>query len=221
MIYIFDDFELDTRLYELRHAGEAVALEPLAFKALVYLVQQRDHAVSKDELIEHLWPGQFMKDWVLVQSVVKARKAIGDNGQEQRCIKTVTGYGYRFIAPVEEYDVVGHEAQPRAPTPMQPEVHKMVLSRDLAPQQGEEALALQELPMAGRVQELAMLRGLFGQVEDDQGEIVVLVIRLGAAQTVPAKRDTQCVKAALHALRSYTTETMPGFGVAPLEHLYK
>jgi len=208
MIYTFDSYELDTGLYELRHAGEVVPLEPLAFKALTYLIQHRDHAVSKDELIEHLWPGQFMKDWVLVQSVVKARRAIGDNGHEQRGIKTVTGYGYRFIAPVEEREAVGHEAQARAPTPMRPEAHSLMVSRAMAPQQ-EEELWLHELPLAGRVQELAILQRLLGQIEGSQEQVVLLVIRLQVSQTARAKRDTQFVNAALDVLQSYATEPVP------------
>jgi DNA-binding winged helix-turn-helix (wHTH) protein len=111
MIYVFDNYELDTRLHELRCAGEAVSLEPLAFKVLTYLVQHHNDAVSKNELIEHLWSGQFLSDAVLVQSVVKARRAIGDDGQSQRCIKTIIGHGYRFIAPVEEYDALGYVGQ--------------------------------------------------------------------------------------------------------------
>src|SRR5262245_13539548 len=106
MIYTFDHYELDTRLHELRCAGEAVSLEPRAFQALAYVVQHRDYAISKEELLAHLWPGQYMREWVLIQSVVKARRAIGDNGHAQRYIKTIIGYGYRFIAPVTEHDAM-------------------------------------------------------------------------------------------------------------------
>src|ERR1700741_3161279 len=98
MIYAFDDYELDTRLHDLRHAGKPFPLEPQVFKVLVYLVQHRDHAVSKDELFAHLWPDEFVQDWALVRCVVKARQAVGDTGRTQQYIKTVTGYGYRFIA---------------------------------------------------------------------------------------------------------------------------
>jgi len=192
MIYAFDNYELDTRLHELRCASETVALEPLAFKVLTYLVQHRNHAVSKDELIEHLWSGQFMSDAVLVQSVVKARRAIGDNGQAQRCIKTVMGHGYRFIAPVEEYDAVGYAGQARAPIPLWPETYRMM-------RQDENELLLEELPLADQGQALAILHELLGRGEGGQEAVVLLAIRLGVSHAVRAKRG-QCVDAALHAL---------------------
>ena len=205
MIYAFDTYELDTRLHELRHAGEVAPLEPLAFKVLTYLVQHRDHAVSKDELIEHLWPGQFMKDWVLVQSVVKARRAIGDNGHEQRRIKTITGYGYRCIAPVEEREAGGDEAQTRAPILIQPDVHHRGLARTMALWQEEEAW-LQELPLAGRVRDLTMLQRVLGQIDSAQEQVLILVLRLGVAPTTRAKRETQFVNALSHALQGCFTE---------------
>jgi DNA-binding winged helix-turn-helix (wHTH) protein len=208
MVYAFDTYELDTRRYELRCAGEAVPLEPLAFKVLTYLVQHRDHAVSKDELIEHLWPDQFMKDWVLVQSVVKARRAIGDNGHEQRYIKTVTGYGYRFMASVEEYDAVCHEAPERSHTPLRSEAYSTTLLRTPAPRQEEGELLLQELPLVGRMQELAMLHRLLGQAAESQGEAVLLVIRLRVPHAALAQRGIQWVNAVSDALQSYAAEPM-------------
>lgn len=209
MIYTFDHYELDTRLYELRCAGKAVSLEPRAFQALAYVIQHRDYAISKEELIEHLWPGQYMREWVLVQSVVKARRAIGDDGQAQRYIKTIMGYGYRFIAPVTERGAVAHPAPARVPVPQQPKAHCRAGSRIMAPQQESNELWWQELPLAGREQALALLHGLLGQVEESQGQIVLHVIRLGVAQTEYAKRQKQGVDTASDGLRSHTPAPVP------------
>jgi DNA-binding winged helix-turn-helix (wHTH) protein len=214
MLYSFANCELDTDLYELRRAGEAVPLEPLAFNVLTYLVQHRDRTVSKDELIEHLWSGQFLGDSCLVQSVVKARRAMGDNGHEQRCIKTVTGHGYRFTAPVEEHDVVGRETQARAPTPIQFEAPSMMTLRAMAPWQGEAGLGLQELLVAGRVQGLALVHGLPEQAEDDQGQVVLLVLHLCLAHTAQAQQDAQCINEVSNVLQRCLTKPVPQPGSA-------
>lgn len=214
MLYSFANCELDTGLYELRCAGEAVALEPLAFNVLTYLVQHRDHTVSKDELIERLWSGQYMGDSSLVQSVVKARRAIGDNGHEQRCIKTVTGRGYRFIAPVEEREAVGQATQARGLTPIQPEAPGVMTFHATAPWQDEAGLRVQELLAVGEVQGRAMVHELPGQGDDDQGQVVLLVIHLYLAHTAQAKQDAQCINAASNGLQPCSTRPVPQPGSA-------
>ena len=100
MIYAFGDFELDEERYELRRAGAPIKLEPKGFRVLAYLIQRRDHVVTRDELHEQFWPGEFVTDSALAHCIVKARSAVGDDGIAQRLIKTVHGHGYRFIAAV-------------------------------------------------------------------------------------------------------------------------
>ena len=100
MIYAFGEFELDEERYELRRAGAPIKLEPKAFRVLAYLIQHRDRVVTRDELREHFWPGEFVTDSALAHCVVKARQAADDGGLAQRVIKTVHGHGYRFMAAV-------------------------------------------------------------------------------------------------------------------------
>jgi DNA-binding winged helix-turn-helix (wHTH) protein len=57
MRYRFGDWLLDTLCYELQRGGEAVSLRPKAFQVLAYLLGHRDRVVSKQELLEALWPG--------------------------------------------------------------------------------------------------------------------------------------------------------------------
>jgi DNA-binding winged helix-turn-helix (wHTH) protein/tetratricopeptide (TPR) repeat protein len=102
MVYVFCDCELDSRLYGLRRAGEQLKLEPKVFEVLVYLIGHRDRFVSRNELLEKLWPGQVVVDAVLTQCIAKARKAVGDDGGKQQVIKTQHGRGYRFVAEVTE-----------------------------------------------------------------------------------------------------------------------
>ena len=116
MRYVFGDYELDTQRYELRHAGTPHALEPQAFNVLVYLVQHRDRVVPKEELLEQLWPQQYVSEAILSQRLMLVRKAVGDSGSQQRVIKTVHRRGYLFVATVEERP----EAPPSQSTPMAP-----------------------------------------------------------------------------------------------------
>src|SRR5215475_3078218 len=103
VLYAFDGYQLDTQRYELRHGGALCALERQGFNVLVYLVQHRDRVVTKDELMEQLWPNQSVSESALTQRLRAARRALGDSGREQRLIQTVHGRGYRFIATVEEH----------------------------------------------------------------------------------------------------------------------
>ena len=100
MIYAFGACTLDTDRYELRRAGTVCPLEPHAVDILTYFLQHRDRVVTKRELLEQLWPGRFVGEGILAQRMMTIRKAIGDSGHAQQCIKTVHGRGYRFAAEV-------------------------------------------------------------------------------------------------------------------------
>lgn len=100
MIYAFDAYTLDTDRYELRQAGRVCSLEPQALDILAYLLEHRDRVVTKQELLEHLWPDRFVGEGILAQRLMTIRKAIGDNGRSQYYIKTLHGRGYRFVASV-------------------------------------------------------------------------------------------------------------------------
>ena len=79
--YVFGDFTLDPARYELRRAGELVAVEPRAFDLLAYLVQHAGQIVPKEELFTQLWAEQFVTDSALTYCVTEVRKAIGDSGR--------------------------------------------------------------------------------------------------------------------------------------------
>ncbi|MEO7644143.1 MAG: winged helix-turn-helix domain-containing protein [Burkholderiaceae bacterium] len=70
------------------------------FNLLAYLVQHRDRIVPRQELLDSLWRGKVVSESALSSCVKAARHAIGDNGEDQRCIATIQGRGYRFIASV-------------------------------------------------------------------------------------------------------------------------
>lgn len=97
MIYAFDRFELDLATLELRVDGETVDLEPQVFALLVFLVENGERSVSKDEIIEKVWDGRVVTDASVASGVKSARNALGDDGKSQRLIKTIHGHGYRFV----------------------------------------------------------------------------------------------------------------------------
>jgi len=102
MLNVFGDFELDPQRYELHRAGTLIKLEPLVFHVLAYLIQYRDRVVPKQELLEQLWPQQFVSDWALTRCITEIRRAIGCSGRQPQFVKTLYGTGYRFIAAVTE-----------------------------------------------------------------------------------------------------------------------
>ncbi len=116
MIYAFSDCELDTQLYILRCAGQPVRVRPKVFEVLCYLIEHRDHVLSKDELCEAVWPKQFISDSTLVSTMRAVRRTIGDSGSGQELIQTVFSYGYQFVAPVTEMDGSTTEEREKAAT---------------------------------------------------------------------------------------------------------
>ncbi len=105
MVLLLDGhLELDEQLFELRRDGSPVALEPQAFDVLLHLVRHRDRVVSKEELMDSVWGGRFVSETAVTSRIKQARRALGDDGQAQRVIRTLHGRGYRFVADVTEQD---------------------------------------------------------------------------------------------------------------------
>ena len=102
MIYAFGNYKLDALNYELYDHDQLTKLSPRAFEVLIYLIENRDHVVSRDELTTNLWPGQIVSDVAINNCIKRARKAIGDSGDGQHKIRTVHGRGYRFVAKALE-----------------------------------------------------------------------------------------------------------------------
>src|SRR5271154_3106075 len=102
LLYIFDNYALDPDRRELRSGGTAIAMEPQVFDLLVHLIRHRQHVVSRDELIEQIWGGRIVSESALSTRINAVRSAIGDNGAEQRLIKTLPRKGVRFVGEVRE-----------------------------------------------------------------------------------------------------------------------
>ncbi len=100
MLYHFDRFSLDSDRRELRRDGTPISVEPKVFDLMVYLIDCRDRVVSKDDLINTVWHGRIVSESALATCINAARAALGDNGEEQRLIKTFPRKGLRFVATV-------------------------------------------------------------------------------------------------------------------------
>ncbi len=99
--YRFDGFELRLRSRELLRDGTQVELQPKVFDLIVCLVERRDRAVDKNELLDLVWPRQVVTEAALSRSVMKARRALDDDAEQPRLIRTVHARGYQFMAEVE------------------------------------------------------------------------------------------------------------------------
>ena len=105
MRYRFGDYCLDTQCYELHRGHVPIPLPPKVYQVLAYLLTHADRVVLRQELLEHVWPGQFVGDAALNSYIMVIRKALGDDWSGQRLLRTVRGRGYRFVAPVEVQDL--------------------------------------------------------------------------------------------------------------------
>jgi DNA-binding winged helix-turn-helix (wHTH) protein len=120
VIYVFEDYSLDTDRRELRRGRQLIAAEPQIFDLLQYLISNRERVVSKDDLLAAVWDGRIVSESTLSSSLSAVRHAVGDNGEEQRLIKTVPRKGIRFVGAVREEErsgSLGSDASLRASTP--------------------------------------------------------------------------------------------------------
>jgi adenylate cyclase len=102
LLFLFDNYALDTDRRELRHGAVAVPVEPQVFDLLAYLIKNRDRVASKDDLVAAIWGGRIVSESALTSRINAARCAIGDTGAQQRLIKTFTRKGLRFVGAVRE-----------------------------------------------------------------------------------------------------------------------
>ncbi|HEY8165548.1 MAG TPA: winged helix-turn-helix domain-containing protein [Gemmatimonadaceae bacterium] len=104
-LYEFVSFLLDPAERRLLRKGEPVALTPKCFDLLVVLVENSGHLLEKSDLIERVWPDQFVEEGSLSFNVSELRKALGEGENGAQYIETVRKKGFRFVAPVHEIPV--------------------------------------------------------------------------------------------------------------------
>ncbi|MET0230235.1 MAG: winged helix-turn-helix domain-containing protein [Rhodanobacteraceae bacterium] len=114
-LFRFGPYRLDAATRELAEADRVIPLPPRVFDGLVFLIERRERAVGREELIDALWGARGATDVQLAQLVLQCRRAVGDDGQAQNAIRTVAGFGYRWVAPIE---IAARDAQTERVAPV-------------------------------------------------------------------------------------------------------
>src|SRR6201982_689527 len=99
-LYRFGQFVLDPGRRTLSRADSPVSLTPKAFDVLLFLVQNPNRLVAKEELLQAVWADTFVEEGNLTQYVSHLRKALGDNAENARLIVTIARSGYHVTADV-------------------------------------------------------------------------------------------------------------------------
>jgi len=116
LLLSFDDFELDTEHFELRHAGQPRKVEPKVFDLISHFVQHPEQVFSREELIDAVWQGRLVADTTVSTCIKGARRALHDSGDAQIYIKTLRGRGFIFTAEVTRLAAVEQVLAAASPT---------------------------------------------------------------------------------------------------------
>lgn len=114
MMYSFSGNRLDTGRHVLVRDGELVAVEPQVFDILCLLVRNAGQLVTKDQLIDEIWDGRIVSEASISSGINAARTAVGDNGRDQRIIRTVPRRGFEMVADVVSEETGTATGQPTA-----------------------------------------------------------------------------------------------------------
>lgn len=170
MRYRFGEHELDPNAYVLRHAGREIALQPKMLDLLRYLIEQRDRVVSKEELLQALWPGEHVNDSAVAWTVSHVRTALGQGRGEKRPIETIHGRGYRFRSEITTETGSGTPAESDANGPS---------PTSNAPARGR--------PFVGRADVMRRLEALLTEAKQGRGRLCLLSGEAGIGKTRSAE----------------------------------
>ncbi len=114
-----EDFELDPRAYQLRRSGHPLKLERIPMEILLLLTEQRGHLVSREQIVQRIWGAgvHLDTDNSINGAIRKIRQILRDDPEQPRFIQTITGRGYRFMAPVREAEQPQADAAQPPPQP--------------------------------------------------------------------------------------------------------
>ena len=100
-IYLLEGVEIDASRVVVRKSGTDCSLRPKTFYLLIYLIENRDRLVPKEELIQQVWPDTAVSDGALARCVAEIRAILGEDPRNPRFIRTAARLGYQFIGSVE------------------------------------------------------------------------------------------------------------------------
>jgi len=117
LIYEFDDFQLEPDERKLVRHGQVVPLHGKAFELLLALIRNRGRLLTKDEILEQVWPDQIVEESNLTVNMSAVRRALGERASNPRYITTISGRGYRFTGDVRQFSdeslTIEHESYAR------------------------------------------------------------------------------------------------------------
>ena len=113
MIYSFCGNRLDLKRHVLTRNGETIPVEPQVFDILRILAENAGSLVTKDQLIETVWEGRIVSEATISGRINAARTAVGDNGQDQKVIRTVPRRGFEMVAEVTTEEVTSAAVAPQ------------------------------------------------------------------------------------------------------------
>jgi len=200
MIHTFGECEIDEELFQLRRQGRVVEIEPKVFDVLAYLIRHRGRVVSKDELLDALWPGVTVTESVLPHCVAAVRRAVGDDRARQKVIQTVHGRGYLFVA-----SACSRPATPRS----EDDPAGVARAAGLIPDRSTSSL-----PFVGRDQAMKQLAGRLESAFAGRGQLVLVVGEPGIGKTRVTEEfadETKRRKAVVLVGRCYEGGGAPAF----------
>src|SRR5215471_7195366 len=103
-LYRFDGFTVDAARRLLLREGQPVSLTPKAFDLLVVLIESPGQVLTKEQLLQRVWPDQFVEEGNLTVHMSALRRALGERKGEPRFVVTIPGQGYKFVADLDATD---------------------------------------------------------------------------------------------------------------------
>jgi eukaryotic-like serine/threonine-protein kinase len=131
-VFRFADVEVHESEFSILRAGQVYAVEPKAFRVLLFLVRNPQRVVTKEELLGAVWGDTAVTENSLTRSILKLRRALGDDAREPRYIETVSTVGYRFVCTVEAQDEAERDSTKAGP-PVAKIVHTIGVEEKPAP----------------------------------------------------------------------------------------
>lgn len=110
-VYAFGVYQLNPQERVLTRNGELVWLTPKAFDTLLALIEHSGHVMTKEELMNRVWPDSFVEEANLAQNISTLRKALGEGLDGNKFIETLPKRGYRFVTSVEKIQVLENDSE--------------------------------------------------------------------------------------------------------------
>ncbi|MEY4512069.1 MAG: hypothetical protein RLZZ450_4191 [Pseudomonadota bacterium] len=165
MIFLFDDYELDSDCNDLRRNGKPLKAEHVVLRLLSALVEDAGQLVTKAALIERVWDDRAVSENVITVAMVRLRRLLGDDANERKFVVNVHGRGYRFVRPVSKVD----RTAAQVPVELMP-TRKQTTS------------------FVGREQVMQRLRTSLADARQGQGNVLVLIGEPGIGKTRAAEQ---------------------------------